>query len=135
MANRPRCNLKMFRAALMITGTTIGVGILGLPVQTGIAGVLPSLVAILAMWAVMLATGWIIAHGIIACGEPIDISTLVYRKLGTPGRVMTVVGYLVLIYGSITAHLAAGGQILSTLTGASFRQACPCWSFSELQPS
>ena len=108
----------MFRAALMITGTTIGVGILGLPVQTGIAGVLPSLVATLAMWAVMLATGWIIAHGIIACGEPIDISTLVYRKLGTPGRVMTVVGYLVLIYGSITAHLAAGGQILSTLAGA-----------------
>ena len=118
MANQSQGNLKIFRAALMITGTTIGVGILGLPIQTGLAGVLPSLVATLAMWAVMLTTGWIIAHGIIACDEPIDISTLVYRKLGTPGRVMTVVGYLVLIYGSITAHLAAGAQILSTLTGA-----------------
>lgn len=101
----------------MITGTTIGIGILGLPIKTGLAGVLPSLAATIAVWMVMLATGWILAKGIIAAGDRIDISTLVYRKLGRPGRIMTVVGYLVLVYGIITAHLAGGGEILSALTG------------------
>ena len=101
----------------MITGTTIGIGILGLPIKTGLAGVLPSLTATLAVWVIMLATGWILARGLIASGEQIDISTLVYRKLGMPGRVMTVVGYLVLVYGIITAHLAGGGDVLSVLSG------------------
>lgn len=101
----------------MITGTTIGIGILGLPIKTGLAGVLPSLAATIAVWVVMLATGWIIARGIIASEEQIDISTLVHRKLGMPGRVMTVAGYLVLVYGIITAHLAGGGDVLSALTG------------------
>lgn len=101
----------------MVTGTTIGIGILGLPIKTGLAGVLPSIAAMTAVWCVMLAVGWILARGIIASPDPIDISTLVHRKLGTPGRVMTVAGYLVLVYGIITAHLAAGGDILSVMTG------------------
>jgi tyrosine-specific transport protein len=116
LKNRQPGNLKIFRAALMITGTTIGIGILGLPIKTGLAGVLPSLTATIAVWVVMLATGWILAKGIIASGDPIDISTLVYRKLGKPGRIMTVIGYLVLVYGIITAHLAGGGDVLSALT-------------------
>jgi tyrosine-specific transport protein len=117
LGSRPPGNLRIFRAALMITGTTIGIGILGLPIKTGLAGVLPSLIVTVAVWAVMLATGKVLADGIIASAEPIDISTLVYRKLGIPGKVMTVIGYLILLYGVITAHLAAGGGILSASTG------------------
>jgi tyrosine-specific transport protein len=102
----------------MITGTTIGIGILGLPVKTGLAGVLPSFVATLAVWGVMLGTGLVLARGIIASNDrTIDISSLVYQKLGLPGRMMTIVGYLVLVYGIITAHLAGGGEVLSILTG------------------
>ncbi len=116
MADHPPGNLRIFRAALMIAGTTIGIGILGLPIKTGLAGVLPSFAATVAVWMVMLATGWILARGIIASKEPIDISTLVYQKLGLPGRVMTIAGYLVLVYGIITAHLAGGGDVLSALS-------------------
>jgi len=102
----------------MITGTTVGIGILGLPIKTGLAGVLPSFVATIAVWGVMLGTGLVVARGIMAADDrTIDISTLVYQRLGVPGRVMTVVGYLVLVYGIITAHLAAGGEVLAVLTG------------------
>jgi len=102
----------------MITGTTVGIGILGLPIKTGLAGVLPSFVATIAVWGVMLGTGLVLARGIMASHDrTIDISTLVYQKLGLPGRVMTIVGYLVLVYGIITAHLAGGGNILAVLTG------------------
>jgi tyrosine-specific transport protein len=102
----------------MITGTTIGIGILGLPIKTGLAGVVPSLVATIVVWVVMLGTGWILARGIIASNDStMDVSTLVHQKLGLSGTVMTVIGYLVLIYGIITAHLAGGGEVLSVLTG------------------
>jgi tyrosine-specific transport protein len=102
----------------MITGTTVGIGILGLPIKTGLAGVLPSFAATIAVWGVMLGTGLIVARGIMASDDrSIDISTLVQRKLGLPGRMMSIVGYLVLVYGVITAHLAAGGEVLAVLTG------------------
>ena len=102
----------------MITGTTVGIGILGLPIKTGLAGVLPSFTATIAVWGIMLGTGLVLARGIMASHDrTIDISTLVYQKLGLPGRVMTIVGYLVLVYGIITAHLAGGGNILAVLTG------------------
>jgi tyrosine-specific transport protein len=102
----------------MITGTTVGIGILGLPIKTGLAGVLPSFAATIAVWGVMLGTGLVIARGIMASDDgSIDISTLVQRKLGLPGRMMSIVGYLVLVYGVITAHLAAGGEVLAVLTG------------------
>ncbi|MFH2121106.1 MAG: aromatic amino acid transport family protein [Pseudomonadota bacterium] len=118
MGNQRQGNFKIFRAALMITGTTIGIGILGLPIKTGLSGVLPSLVATSVVWVVMLGTGWILARGVIASNDrTIDISTLVHQKLGFSGRVMTVIGYLVLVYGIITAHLAGGGEVLSVITG------------------
>lgn len=118
MEKEPQGHFRIFRAALMITGTTIGIGILGLPVKTGLAGVLPSFVATLVVWVVMLGTGWILARGVIASNDrTIDISTLVHQKLGLAGRVMTVIGYLVLVYGIITAHLVGGGEVLSVITG------------------
>jgi len=36
-------NLYIWTLALLITGTTVGAGILGLPIKTGLSGFLPSI--------------------------------------------------------------------------------------------
>lgn len=123
MKNSRQNIFAIFSAALMITGTTIGIGILGLPIKTGIAGLLPSLIASVFVWGIMLGTGIIIAREIIHSGNrTADWSTIVQQKLGRAGKVLTVVGYLILIYGLLVAHLAAGGDVLSIMTGGKLSQ-------------
>jgi tyrosine-specific transport protein len=110
-------SIRVFTAALMITGTTVGIGILGLPVKTGVAGVVPSLIATFLVWAVMLATGWVIARGVMVEGGGVDYHSFVRRRLGLVGTAITVPAYLVLLYGIIAAHLGAGGQVVSSISG------------------
>lgn len=107
---------KTLGAALMISGITIGIGILGLPVQTGLAGFIPSMIILLVIWALMLITGLIIAREITHSSNPHeDLGGLFSRTLGLPGRILTWIGYLVLLYGIMVAHIAGGSQILSSL--------------------
>ena len=107
---------RIIGAALMIAGVTLGIGILGLPVQTGLAGIVPSMILMLVVWLFMLATGWIIARHVTHSDNPHeDFGTLFSRSLGLPGKILTYIGYLLLLYGILVAHLAAGGQILKSL--------------------
>ena len=65
-------SLKIFTAALMISGNTIGAGILGLPVLGGMAGALPSTIGLFTIWMVMLGTGFILAWRMINHGHDIQ---------------------------------------------------------------
>ena len=58
-------SLRILTVSLLVTGTTVGAGILALPVQTGLAGAFPSLIAIVLMWGLMLLTGRILAQRLI----------------------------------------------------------------------
>jgi len=55
----------MLTVVLLITGTTVGAGMLGLPIKTGLAGLLPSLLGMIIVWGLMLGTAWILASRII----------------------------------------------------------------------
>jgi amino acid permease len=54
-------SLKIFTAVLMISGNTIGSGILGFPILGGMAGALPSVMGLAAIWMVMLGTAFVLA--------------------------------------------------------------------------
>ncbi len=106
---------------MMIAGVTIGIGILGLPVQTGLAGIIPSILIMIIVWLFMLSTGWIIARHVTQSDNPReDLGSLFSKTLGLPGKVLTMIGYFLLLYGILVAHLAAGGQILASLNIFSF---------------
>jgi len=59
----------VFSTALLIAGNAVGAGILALPVKTAMAGVLPSLTAMLLVWMATLATGLILAYRICTVGQ------------------------------------------------------------------
>jgi len=107
--------LKVCSSALMITGVAIGIGLLGLPVKTGLAGFFPSALAMLVLWVCMLFTGWALAGWITAIRLEVDFGSLYQSKLGHTGKVLTLVSYLILLYGAIVAHLAASGSVLEAL--------------------
>ena len=102
--------------ALLITGTTIGAGMLGLPIKTGLSGMFPSLISMIVMWGLMFVTAWILTTRIIESEHRTsDFPTLFQRELGTPGKWLTITGYLIIFYGLLVAYLSGASSILVNL--------------------
>ncbi|MEW5736581.1 MAG: aromatic amino acid transport family protein [Thermodesulfobacteriota bacterium] len=106
--------------ALLVTGTTVGAGILGLPVTSGLAGALPALISMVLAWALMLFTGWVLMDCLVRHRErEPDISTAMEMELGRAGQWLASLSYLVFLYGLLVAYLAGGASVLSFLFHAS----------------
>ncbi|MCB2186256.1 MAG: tryptophan/tyrosine permease [Deltaproteobacteria bacterium] len=102
--------------ALLIAGCAVGAGILALPVQTGLAGLAPAGVGMVVVWAVLLASAWVLARLQLAGGDlDADLPTLYHRHLGPWGKWLAVVGYLIIYYGILVAYLAGAASVLAHL--------------------
>jgi len=102
---------------LLIAGTTIGVGMLALPVATGPAGFIPSLLIYFICWLFMLCTGLLLVE--ISLWMPKDTSfiSMADRMLGPIGKVIFWVVYLFLFITVMIAHASGGGAVLNDITG------------------
>ncbi|NOZ22945.1 MAG: tryptophan/tyrosine permease [Planctomycetes bacterium] len=108
--------LRIFSVSLLVTGTTVGAGILALPIQTGLAGALPSLAAMMVIWGIMLATGRILAHRLITSDKgAADLASLLERELGPAGKWLLAAGYFIIFYGLLVAYLAGATSVLVSL--------------------
>ena len=102
---------------LLIAGTTIGVGMLALPVVTAAGGFIPSMSMYFLCWLFMLCTGLLIVE--ISLWMPNDTSfiSMADRILGPIGKAIFWVVYLFLFITVMVAHVAGGGAILQEITG------------------
>jgi len=108
--------LHILTIALLITGTTIGAGMLGLPIKTGLSGMFPSLISMIVMWGLMSVTAWILTTRIIESKHPVsDLPTLFQQELGPLGKWLSITGYLIIFYGLLVAYLSGASSILVNL--------------------
>ena len=127
--------------AVLITGNLVGAGILGLPINTGLAGFFPSLAAMLACWALMLGSALVIADQTLKSDdENFDLPSLFGQTLGPVGRWLAIGGqpaHPLRPAGGLPS--AAGPRSSSTPStwaappgwpGRSFSSSPPAWSFS-----
>ena len=111
-----RHSLRIFTAALMISGNTIGAGILGLPILGGMAGALPSIMGLAAIWMVMLGTAFVLAWRMMSHGREIKgLPSLFQKELGTVGKGFATIGYLINYFGILVAYLCGGASIICHL--------------------
>jgi tyrosine-specific transport protein len=102
---------------LLIAGTTIGVGMLALPVATGPGGFLPALVIYFICWLFMLCTGLLLLELCLWMPKDTSFISMADRILGPIGRSMFWVVYLFLFLTVMIAHVAGGGDVLNDITG------------------
>jgi tyrosine-specific transport protein len=118
---------KVLGGVLLVSGTTIGAGMLALPVVTGLAGFFPTVMLFFLYWIYMTYTAFLILEVNLWLGENINMITMAKRTLGRVGEVVSWVTYLFLLYLLTTAYLAGGAPIivgsLHMLTGI----AVPNW--------
>src|SRR3990172_3097710 len=82
--------------SLLIAGTTIGVGMLALPIVTGPGGFLPSILVYLLCWAFMLCTGLLLLEVCTWMPPETNLISMAQRYLGKSGKVICWFVYLFL---------------------------------------
>jgi tyrosine-specific transport protein len=101
----------------LVTGTTIGAGILALPAVTLPSGIVPSTVLLIGIWLYALLSGLLIAEVTLntmrSVGRPsLGMLSMVENTLGTIGARIAGGAYLFMHYALLVAYVAQGGDIL-----------------------
>lgn len=108
---------KTLSGILLIAGTTIGAGMLGIPLVTASSGFLPAMGITIAVWLFMVATGLLYLETTLWMGEGANVLSMSRRFLGQSGKVLSGAVYLFLYYCLLVAYFAAGAPILLSFLG------------------
>lgn len=101
----------LLRGILLIAGTSIGGGVLGLPVLTSQAGFFPSLCLYLLCWLFMAATGLLFLEISLWMNDEVNIISMAQRTLGFWGKCCAWVLYLFLFYCLTLAYIVGMGDV------------------------
>lgn len=123
-------------AALLITGTCIGGGMLALPVQTAESGFILSFFNLLISWLFMAFTGLLLVEASLWVKQDCHFSSLSRILLGHGMKILALVVYLFMNYASLVAYVAGGAELMRQwlVMGLNFEISYPlaCVLFSAL---
>lgn len=110
---------KILGGALLVTGTTIGGGILAFPVASGVTGFWPSLALFVLFWFFMLLSAFVLLEVTLRMEGDSDLLSMARYALGPLGTAIGWTSYLFLLYALMTAYTAAAsgmvGDFLKTV--------------------
>lgn len=102
--------------ALLVAGTSIGGGMLALPVLTSVTGFIPSLCIYLLCWLFMVSTGLLFLEITQWMHREANIVSMAQRTLGRPGKIAAWILYLFLFYSLNIAYIVESGKTVVELT-------------------
>lgn len=103
--------------ALLVAGTSIGAGMLALPIVSAAGGFLPAILIYIICWAVMTATGLLYLELALDMRKDSNIISMASRYLGRSGKVFSWIIYLFLFYCLSVAYISGGGVFIKSLVG------------------
>ncbi len=106
--------------ALLITGTTVGAGMLGLPLVTARAGFFPGLLITFVAWGYMLLTGLFFLEATLWMGDGSNILSIAERFMGRFSKSVTGLFFVFLYYCLMIAYFAAGAPLLGAFLSPLF---------------
>jgi len=95
-------------AVFLVAGTSIGGGMLALPVATGISGFIPSMSIMFICWIAMTLTALMLLEVSMWMEEGAHLITMTSRILGPFGKIVSFCLYLFICYASLAAYTAGG---------------------------
>ncbi len=109
--------LKTLNAILMVTGTSVGTGILGLPIATSNAGFFPTIIAFIISWIFMTIAALYILEVKMQVRGSYNLSTMIKMTLGKTGQIFSAIVILALLYALLCTYMIAGSAWLRVLIG------------------
>ncbi len=100
---------------LLIVGTSIGGGMLALPVANAAAGFWASSLFLVMCWALMTLGAFFILEVNLYLPPGKHMVSMAHETLGVPGLMVTWFSYLFLLYTLISAYISGGTDVLDGL--------------------
>lgn len=118
----------VFKGTLLVAGTSIGGGMLALPILTGLTGFLPSILVYFFCWLFMASTGLLFLEICFWMDPDANIVSMAEKTLGKPGKWAGWILYLFLFYCLTLAYIVGCGDLMVEL----FNDSIPEWLGSLL---
>ena len=112
---------------LLVAGTTIGAGMLAIPVASSFAGFFPSFALLIAIWLFFFATAWILLDVNLSCPNQTNFLSMVEKMLGGRGKIICWVNYLLLLYSLTAAYIAGSAPLFLQAFHAFTGHMLPAW--------
>ena len=104
----------MLGGVLLVSGTTIGAAMLAVPVTTAFMGFWPSLMLFVVCWFFMLFSAFFFIDVNCSYKDESNIITMATRTLGTFGKVLGWVFYMLLLYALVAAYISSSARIFDS---------------------
>lgn len=104
-------NSKLLGGILLVIGTTIGAGMLALPVATAELGLWGSLALLTGAWLVLVTCSLLFIEVTLWLPPNTNLISMAGITLGRPGQSLSWVVYSVLLYSIICAYIDGGGDL------------------------
>lgn len=109
---------KIFGSILMILGTSIGAGMLALPIVSAHATIAMTLSMLFAAWLLMTLGALALLEVTLWYGEHTNIMSMARTTIGRTGVPIVCALYLLLLYSLICAYLSGCSDVLQSLANA-----------------
>lgn len=106
---------KLIGGILLIIGTSIGGGMLALPIATAQLGFINTVFALIFCWAIMTASALLILEVNLWHSINSNLITMAKTTLGRFGQILAWISYLLLLYALLAAYIAGGSDFLQHL--------------------
>lgn len=106
---------KVLGAALLVTGGTVGAGIVALPLRTVSAGLLPAATCLVGGWMFMLMASLMIVEVNFHCGEGSNFTSMAKKLLGPKWKIVCAALYLFVYTATLVAYIAESATFLAPI--------------------
>lgn len=108
-------NSKVIGGILLIVGTSIGAGMLALPISTAAAGMTNSIVFLVLCWLIMSVGALLILEVNLRLPAGSNMVSMAKSTLGLPGQIISWVSYLLLLYALLAGYISGGTDVFNGL--------------------
>jgi tyrosine-specific transport protein len=105
-------NTKLIGGTLLIIGTSIGGGMLALPVSNAPIGFAESSLFLIACWLIMTMGALLILEVNLRLPRGSNMISMASHTLGFPGKIIAWISYLCLLYTLLSAYISGGSDVL-----------------------
>lgn len=108
-------NFKLLGSVLLIVGTSIGAGMLGLPIAAAQLGFAGAFILLLVCWFVMTVGAFLILEVNLWLPQNTNLITMAKVTMGPVGQLIAWITYLLLLYSLLCAYIVGGSDLLHHL--------------------
>ncbi|MER2473123.1 tyrosine transporter TyrP [Photorhabdus laumondii] len=104
---------RTFGSTFIIAGTTIGAGMLAMPLATAGVGFGVSLIMLVGLWVLMSYTALLLVETYQYESPDTGLGTLAQRYLGSSGKILAGFSMMFLMYALTSAYISGAGELLT----------------------